>query len=189
MNRWAPGAASRLHAAALELFVEHGFAATTVAQIAERAGLTTRSFFRYYADKREVLFAGEDDLPALVAQIFDDADAALTPMAAIDAGLRTVVIPLLEAARGEFRTRRIIVRSDEGLQERELRKLAILHTAATAAFARRGLGTLDADIAGRLAITVYDTTLELWLADGETSTFGDILTRVIESLSRQATAP
>ena len=68
MSRWEPDAAARLHAAAVDLFLEQGFAATTVPQITDRAGLTTRSFFRYYVDKREVLFAGEDELPAVVTQ-------------------------------------------------------------------------------------------------------------------------
>jgi len=188
MNRWAPGAAGRLHAAALDLFVEQGFAATTVTQIAERAGLTTRSFFRYFADKREVLFAGEDELPAVVARVVDEADASLPPMAVIDAGLRTVVFPVIEDVREELLRRRSIVRSDDGLQERELRKLAVLHAAATAAFIRRGLDPLDADVAGRLAVAAFDATLERWLADGAAPALGDHLTQVLESLARQAAA-
>ncbi len=183
MTRWAPDAAGRLHAAALELFVDRGFSATTVPQIAERAGLTTRSFFRYYADKREVLFAGEEELPGIVEQIFDEADPSLTPMEVIRAGLRTVVIPRLEQFREEFLIRRTILQSDDGLQERELRKLAILHTAATAAFARRGLSPLDANLSGRLAVTVYDTTLDLWLADGGTAHLETILDDVIRALA------
>lgn len=186
MSRWAPDAARRLHAAALELFLDHGFSATTVPQIAERAGLTTRSFFRYYADKREVLFAGEEELPGVVEQIFDEADPSLTPMEVIHTGLRTVVVPRLQQYRDEFLVRRAIVDSDEGLRERELRKLAILHTAATAAFTRRGLSPLDANLSGRLAVTVYDTTLDLWLDDDGTAPLETILDNVIHALTRTA---
>ncbi len=188
MTRWAPGAAGRLHAAALELFLEQGFSTTTVPQIAERAGLTTRSFFRYFADKREVLFAGEDELPGVVEQIFQDADPALSPMEVIHTGLKTVVIPRVQQFREEFLIRRTIVHSDEGLQERELRKLAILHTAATAALTRRGLSPLDANISGRLAVTVYDTTLDLWLTDDVSRPLDYILDNVVRALAHVASS-
>ena len=187
MTRWAPGAASRLHDAALELFLENGFAATTVPQIAERAGLTTRSFFRYFADKREVLFTGEDELPGVVAQMYDDADDGLTPMQMTHRGLRDVVFPRLSTFRDELLVRRTIVQSDDGLRERELRKLAIIHDAATEALLRRGLTPLDAEIAGRLGVTVYDTTLELWLASDDVDSFDDILQSVIAAVERAAT--
>ena len=60
MARWQPGARERLQAVTLELFAEQGFEGTTVAEIASRAGLTERTFFRYFTDKREVLFTGQD---------------------------------------------------------------------------------------------------------------------------------
>ena len=163
MSRWAPDAAQRLHAAALQLFVEQGFAETTVPQIANRAGLTTRSFFRYYADKREVLFAGEDELPGVVERIFADAGPELTPLDVIRKGLIEAVAPRLEALREELLLRRLIVRSDEGLREREQKKLSIVHNAATQAFRVRGLSVLDAEVAGRLSVVIYDTALQLWL--------------------------
>ncbi len=180
MTRWAPDAAGRLHEAAIDLFLEQGFAATTVPQIAQRAGLTTRSFFRYYADKREVLFVGEEELPDVVARVVDEADPAMPTMAVILRGLQTVVLPRLETYRGELLRRRTIVQSDEGLRERELRKLAILHDAATSAFVRRGLSPLDAEIAGRIAVAVYDTTLERWLSAGATASLEQLLADVVE---------
>jgi AcrR family transcriptional regulator len=65
MSRWEPDARGRLGQAAIELYVERGFDDTTVADIAERAGLTERTFFRHFADKREVLFAGQDEFQQL----------------------------------------------------------------------------------------------------------------------------
>jgi AcrR family transcriptional regulator len=180
MSRWAPDAAARLHAAALELFVERGFAETTVPQIAERAGLTTRSFFRYYIDKREVLFAGEDELPGVIERIFADAGPQLTPLEVIRKGLIEAVAPRLEALRDELLIRRQIVRSDDGLREREQRKLGIVHDAATEAFRRRGLSALDAEVAGRLSVAIYDTALQLWL-DNERP-IDAIVDQVTESL-------
>lgn len=187
MTRWAPDAASRLHEAALELFLEQGFSTTTVPQIAERAGLTTRSFFRHYADKREVLFVGEDELPAVVARVVDEADPSLSTMAVIHDGLRSVVLPRLETYRRELLRRWTIVRTDEALRERELRKLAIIHDVATEAFARRGLPPLEAEVAGRLAVTVYDTTLEWWLAGGAEAPLEEILAEVVRVVSATTT--
>src|SRR4051812_29486114 len=99
MSRWESGAAERLHAAALELALEHGFAAITVPQITARAGLTTRTFFRHFADKREVLFTGEDAVPAVMTQAFAEAAPDLTPMQVIVQGLRDVVAPRFDGLR------------------------------------------------------------------------------------------
>lgn len=80
MGRWQPGARERLEQAALDLFLEQGFNETTVPQITARAGLTTRTFFRYFADKREVLFAHEELVPSQVADLMAGAPPSLTPM-------------------------------------------------------------------------------------------------------------
>ena len=87
MGRWQPNAPGRLERAALELYSERGFDRTTVAEIAERAGLTERTFFRYFADKREVLFAGASTLEEFLVASVNDAPAALPPIEAITAAL------------------------------------------------------------------------------------------------------
>jgi AcrR family transcriptional regulator len=79
MGRWEPGAEGRFRAAAMELFVERGYELTTVADIAERAGLTARTFFRYFADKREVLFQGSERLQLTMVGALKDAPAHATP--------------------------------------------------------------------------------------------------------------
>jgi len=140
--------AGRLQTAAVELFVDQGFAATTVPQIAARAGLSTRTFFRHYADKRDVLFAGEEELPEVVAQVFAHAAPDLGPLDVVVHGLQTVVAPRLQAHHAELRIRRDIVRSDAALLERDASKLASLGRAATAGFADRGLSPLHAGTAG-----------------------------------------
>src|SRR5258707_9156718 len=88
MTRWKPDAAGRLSKAALELFVEQGYEATTVAEIAERAGLTKRTFFRHYADKRDVLFAGMAPLREVVGRAVAEAPASLRPFAVVSLGLK-----------------------------------------------------------------------------------------------------
>lgn len=163
MSRWPPRTAQRLHDAAMDLFAEQGFAATTVPQIAARAGLTTRSFFRWYPDKREVLFSGEDELPGLVARVFAEAPPGLEPMEVVQYGFRAVLNDRFEHLRPELLARWVIVQTDEGLRERHVGKLTILREAAERGFLDRGLGALDAELAGRLAVTLYDVIVERWL--------------------------
>ena len=168
MSRWEPNARERLERAALELFLERGFAETTVPQITARAGLTTRTFFRHFADKREVLFAGEEELPALVARLMADAPASLGPMMVIVQGLETVAATRFEGRREYVRTRRSIIRSDEGLRERELRKLSVLSEAVSRGFRDRGVDELAATLAAQVAVTIFSVAVSRWLDhDGE----------------------
>jgi AcrR family transcriptional regulator len=153
----------------MELFAERSFEATTVAGIAERAGVTERTFFRYFADKREVLFAGEEQLEAVFVNAIADApaDASLTDLliAALDA-----VGEALQDARGRdfSRARNEIITANEQLQERELLKLAKLSHAVTAALVARGVADVPARLAGDLVVSVFSTAFARWVAPGET---------------------
>ena len=169
MGRWQPDARERLERAAFELFAERGFAETTVPQITARAGLTTRTFFRHFADKREVLFGVEEEFPALVARVMAEAPASLDPRTVIVRGLETVAATRFEGLRDYLRTRRSIIRSDEGLRERELRKLSVLSEAARRGFLDRGIDELTATLAAQVAVTVLSVAIDRWLdqEDGE----------------------
>ncbi len=182
MGRWAPDAPQRLQAAAMTLFAERGFADTTVPEITARAGLTTRSFFRHYADKREVLFAGEDELPEVVARMFAHATADLTPIEVVLRGLRDVVAPRFENQRAYFRARRDIINTEAALQEREAHKLALLARSAAIGFAERGLTPLQAGLAAALAVNLYDAAFKLWLDDA-TTTFTEAATMAVDALN------
>ena len=183
MARWAPDAPQRLQAAALALFAEHGYADTTIPQITARAGLTTRTFFRHFTDKREVLFAGEDELPEVVIQLFAQAPPELTPIEVVAQGLRAVVASRFNDQWEYFRARRDIVNSDVALQEREAHKLAILARSAAIGFADRGLTPLQANIAAALAASVYDAAFKLWL-DGDAATpFTEAVTTAVAALN------
>src|SRR3954468_20947715 len=105
MARWRTDARERLQQAALELFAEQGFAATTVPAITARAGLTTRTFFRYFADKREVLFADEA-VAAFAGPLMAAAPAAGAPLPTLLEGLRTFAEPQFEGRKPALRQRR-----------------------------------------------------------------------------------
>ncbi len=162
MARWEPNAAGRLREAALELFEERGFEQTTVAEIAARAGLTERTFFRHFADKREVLFRGSEGLrDALVAAV-DQAPASASALQAVSAAL--------EAAGALFapefaRRRRAVILATPELQERELIKLASLTDALADALRRRGVRDPVARLAGETGMAVFRITFERWVTD------------------------
>ena len=92
MPRWEPQARDRIRDAALELFLAHGFDNVTVAQITERAGLTRRTFSRYFTDKRDVLFAGSEQLPAVLAAAVGRADPDLAPFTALLTALTEMLV-------------------------------------------------------------------------------------------------
>ncbi|MGI9145681.1 MAG: TetR/AcrR family transcriptional regulator [Chloroflexota bacterium] len=180
MGRWQPGARERLERAALELFVEQGFAETTVPQITARAGLTTRTFFRHFADKREVLFAGEDELPKLVARLTTETPASLDPMAALAFAVDSIAEAVFEGRRDYLRTRRAVINADEGLRERELRKGAVLSELVRKGFLDRGTDELTSTLAAHIAVTVFSVALNRWL-DQERG-FAEIAVEVQDAL-------
>src|SRR5260370_8169799 len=138
MSRWEPTARGRLEQAALELFVERGFEQTTVAEIAQRAGLTERTFFRYFADKREVLFAGAGALQEFLVRAVAQAPDSATPLDAI-AGALEAAAPLF-AERGDYpRRRQAVIAANAELHERELIKLAPLAAALAGALRERAI--------------------------------------------------
>ena len=156
MGRWAPDARGRLAAAAMELFEERGFEATTIADIAARAGLTKRTFFRYFADKREVLFSGTDALRETFVAGVAAAPADDCPLDAIAAGLDAMAD--LFAEFGEHpRRRQAIIAANPELQERELIKMNAYAAAGAGALRERGVAEPGASLAaeaGAAASTV-----------------------------------
>src|SRR5262245_48702979 len=136
MGRWEPDAGGRLAAAALELYGERGYEQTTVAEIAKRAGLTERTFFRHYADKREVLFAGSGDLQELFVRAVEDAPQSAAPVDALVAGLDAVSGMFVD--RREYaRQRHAVIMANAELRERELIKLATLSAGLAETLRRR----------------------------------------------------
>jgi AcrR family transcriptional regulator len=164
MARWEPDSRGRLEAAALALFDELGFEQTTVAAIAARAGVTERTFFRHFADKREVLFGGAALLQGLLVQGVADAPADATPIDAVAAALEAT--SALFDERGETARRRqaVIARSAE-LQERELIKLATLAAALAEALRQRGTPAATATLAAEAGMAAFRLAFERWVTE------------------------
>jgi AcrR family transcriptional regulator len=188
--RWSPDARERLERAALDLFQEQGFAATTVPEITERAGLTTRTFFRHFADKREVLFA-EDVVPEVATRMVTDAPEGLAPIEVLAEGLRQVADTRFEGRREDLRVRRAITATDASLQERELRKWAVVRDSAAVALHGRGVPDTEARLLAGLGVAVLEVALADWLAAGDDSDHRPLADYVDEGLTvlRRAIAP
>ncbi|MGH2894693.1 MAG: TetR family transcriptional regulator, partial [Solirubrobacteraceae bacterium] len=154
MTRWEPGARERLAQAALDLYAERGFEQTTVVEIAKRAGLTERTFFRHFADKREVLFAGSGDLQELMASAVLEAPGSAAPMDAVAAGLQAGG-EVLGERRDFARQRQAVIAASAELQERELIKLASLAAALADALRRRGVTEPAASLSAEAGIAVF----------------------------------
>jgi AcrR family transcriptional regulator len=164
MGRWEPNASGRLRAAALELYVERGYEQTTVAEIAARAGLTARTFFRHFADKREVLFAGSPLQDVLVAAL-DAAPDSASPMEAVAAALDAAAEVLTD--REFSRRRQAVINANAELQERELIKLATLSAALADGLRKRGIADPVARLAAETGIAVFRVAFERWVGEPE----------------------
>lgn len=189
MARWQTGARDRLEQAALALFLEQGFSETTVPQIAERAGLTTRTFFRHFADKREVLFAGDDAVPALFHQLLTRTPAQVLPVPLILSQLGPFAESVFGAHRDILNVRTQIIRTDQGLTERKFQKMAAIKASVTQGFVERGSDPLSAMLAADLAMTVMETALTRWLAPDNTATLSAVVAEVLASLRQLVSVP
>lgn len=156
MARWDPGAERRLREAAIALSLERGYDGVTVTQIAERAGLTRRSFFRYFPDKREVFFRGSERLPPALTEAVVSAEPSLAPAPAVKFALTEVGTAVLREVDGA-RERRTIIAGSRELQERERTKLAAMTNAVTEGLVQRGEGDETAQLLGRVAVDLFAT--------------------------------
>jgi AcrR family transcriptional regulator len=181
VTRWQPDSRERLQKAALSLYGERGFENTTVAEIAGQAGLTERTFFRHFADKREVLFAGGAQLEELVVKAIDDAPAALAAVDAVMAGLEAAAGTLGE--RGEFAgQRQRIIDANPELGERERAKLAALGAAIAAALRRRGVEEPAAELSAAVGGTVFHIGFQSWVDGGCTGDLAELMRDSLDQL-------
>ena len=182
MARWEPGAPQRLQEAALELFATRGYEQTTATEIAQAVGLTERTFFRHFSDKREVLFHGQQQF----VQVFLDGMAAAPPdapaMEVVDYALRSAATFFTDDRREYSRQRQAVIDKHPALQERELHKLANLATTLADELRARGIEELPATLAGQAALTVFATAFVQWIREGETRSMADIQASVLREL-------
>jgi len=185
--RWQPDARSRLQEAAFTLYAERGYEQTTVAEIAARAGLTKRTFFRYFADKREVLFFGSELLEQQMVAAIEAAPASASALGLIGAALDAAGVRFEEVGEYAGVRQRIIASSPE-LQERELIKAVSLAAAMARALRARGLGDTAATLAARTGMIVFQVAFEQWVADPSRAPFAQVARDALGQLRELAAA-
>ncbi|MEV6836302.1 TetR family transcriptional regulator [Streptomyces sp. NPDC051133] len=181
MGRWEPNARERLAEAALELYSERGFEQTTVAEIAKRAGLTERTFFRHYADKREVLFAGAGELEELFVRAVAGAPESAAPIEAVAVGLDALSEVFVDR-RAHSRNRQAVIVANAELRERELIKLASMSAALADTLRRRGVTEPAASLTAEAGMAVFKVGFERWITDSEERSMAQVMRESLEQL-------
>jgi AcrR family transcriptional regulator len=181
--RWEPDGIGRLQAAALELFAEQGYERTTIAEIAQRAGLTKRSFFNHFADKREVLFGpGSEAQREIVTRQIAACPDELPPLDAVVRGLQAAADAMFEDRHAAVRRRSEIIAANPELQERELRKRATLTDAIAATLRTRGIDADTALLTARAGVLVQQTAMQRWTQSSDNGRLRDLLADALLSL-------
>ena len=182
MVRWEPGAPERLQKAALELFAARGYEQTTAAEIAQAVGLTERTFFRHFSDKREVLFHGQEQLVKTFLDGVAAAPPEASPLEMVAESLRSASAFFPDERRSYSRARKALIDRNPALQEREQHKLTSLATAVAEALRARGVDELAAKLAAESGATVFGIAFTQWQREGEQRSLGDIATTVLGEL-------
>lgn len=181
VSRWAPDARERLEQAALELYDSRGYDGTTTTQIAEQAGLAQRTFFRHFADKREVLFGGAGRLQGFLVDEVTSAPGSAEPLEAITAALGAAGA-LMFADRDVLRQRQRIIAANAELQERDLIKMTSLSAALAGALRERGVTERSARLAAEAGVAIFRAAFERWLDEPEQRDFGQLVRDALEDL-------
>jgi len=182
MGRWEPDARERLVRAALDLFDEQGYDNTTVAQIADRAGLTKSTFFRYFPDKREVLSAGQDTLCRLFEEGIAAAPTSATPLEAVAAALEASAVAFVPARRDLGRKMQAAIAASSELRERDALKRLALATAIADALKNRGVPETSASLAAELGILALKRAQTYWSAPTNKRTFSELARQSLDEL-------
>jgi AcrR family transcriptional regulator len=185
MARWEPDSRERLARAAMELFAERGFDNTTVSEIAERAGLTERTFFRHFADKREVLFGGTEQFEERFVGPVAGAPESLAPIDAVALGLQGAAA-MLQERRDFSRQRQAIINAHPELQERELIKMASLADALAGALRQRGVDEATASLTAQVGVAVFRAAFERWIDKRNTQKLSEVIQESLDQLSALA---
>jgi AcrR family transcriptional regulator len=182
MSRWQPNARERLVRAGLELFLERGYDSVTVAEIAARAGLTKRTFFRHLADKREVLFLGEDVLSRLMADAIAGAPESATLPNVIAAALDAAARAFPPERRDLALQRQTVIAGNSDLQERESLKRATLTAAMADALRQRGVTEPTASLAAEIGSLAFRAAFSRWADPGSSQQFAEAAREALQEL-------
>ena len=186
MSRWAPNARERLETAALDLFVENGYEETTVAQIADRAGLNRATFFRHFADKREVLFGGEDVLTGLFADAIRTASPDAPVGQCLQAAFAAAGVVMTPQQRAKASQRVLVLAANAEVQERGLLKHARIARSINVALRERGVDEMTARLAAEVGMLAFTIAIERWMKADNDEPFALLAAAALSDLQIRA---
>lgn len=189
MVRWQPGTSARLQSAAFELFASRGYEQTTAAEIARSVGLTERTFFRHFSDKREVLFSGQQQLTEAFLGGIAAAPEGATPMELVAAALESAAAFFPDDRREDARLRQSVIDQNPALQERERHKMSVLASAIADALRARGVAEPAATLAGQSAGMVFGIGFAQWIREGEKRSLAQIELELLAELRGLTAVP
>jgi AcrR family transcriptional regulator len=181
MPRWESNAHDRLQQAALDLYGERGFEQTTVAEIAKRAGLTERTFFRYFADKPEVLFSGSSALQDGILTRVANAPDTATPIETVASALEATA-DFFQDVRAYSIKRQAVIEANPELREREVIKMATLAGAVAQTLRQRGVSEPAATLAAEAGIVAFKTAFQRWINEPDQPDFAQLIRESIQQL-------
>ena len=183
MSRWEPGARLRLGAAALELFAERGFEQTTVTDIAARAGVTERTFYRHFGDKREVLFDGGPPLQDYLTRVTSERSVAGDPpLVAIGRAFEGAAHDVFGDRREFARRRSVVIAAHPELLERELGKTALIAAGLTDSLQAAGVGPSRARLAAEIGVAAFRVAFARWVGPDDTASLADLIRETFDEL-------
>ena len=173
----------------MELFIERGFEGATTAEIAARAGLTERTFFRHFADKREVLFGGQAEFQEFLVESVIAAPAEVAPLDAVVGAFTRIADEIIEERRALVKKRNAVIATVEGLRERELLKLSALSRALAQALRSRGVAALTSNLAAEAGVTVFKVAFERWIDPVNEKSLVQLIGEIFEQLRAVTATP
>jgi len=182
MSRWEPDARGRLARAALDLYSERGYDQVTVAEIAERAGLTERTFFRHFTDKREVLSYGAAVLEEQLIRGVDEAPAGTGPLDMVGCALEAAADTVFGTDVTFAVRRQAVVKASPELLERELIKMAMFAAALAGALRRRGVADPAASLAAEAGIAVFKVAYQRWADEASQQPLREVIRACLAEL-------
>ena len=185
MVQKAVNARERFESAALALFRERGYARTTVPDIAARAGLTERTFYRYFADKPEVLFWRAGEFETAMVEAIARAPTAAATIEALLAGFEAIG-EVFDTTRADIAARHALVAAHPEFTARDLLKKQELTIAVSRALRARGMNEVEAHVASETGMTVWRIALDRWTWDDAGSSFVDHVRQAFEQIRRLA---
>jgi AcrR family transcriptional regulator len=181
MVRWEPNARDRLQQAALDLYGERGFEQTTVADIARRAGLTERTFFRYFSDKPEVLFSGAAALQDFIVTRVAGAPDSAAPIDAVTSAVEATSAIFADMREHSVK-RQAIIDANPGLRERELIKMSRLAAAIAGTLRQRGVDDPAATLTAEAGVAVFKTAFQRWISEPGQQDFAKLVRDSLDQL-------